>query len=256
MKRSIQSIALTLAAFPLSAAAGQSGEAWGTRISRIVKDTVLASGLTVIIAENHAVPLTTVKVSFRGGAAMQASGEEGLAHLAEHYLFRAFGEENAFAGEVADLHGTYNGTTSEEEVNYFMTIPSQQIASGVRILAKLVREPKLNDRALTAEKKIVADELARDRSDGSSVLRFEMGNQLWAGEWFRKNVPGTEQTINAIKMDRIKTMLATQYVPSNAAVIVSGDVDPQAALAEVIRRFGDWTAAVSSGQAPAPGSLD
>jgi zinc protease len=233
----------------------QASDTWRSRVNRVVKDTVLANGLTVIIAENHVVPLTTVKVSFRGGAAMQGPGEEGLAHLAEHYLFRTYGEDAAFASEVASLNGTYNGTTSEEEVNYYVTLPSKALEGGVRLMAKLVREPKLNDRALAAEKKVVVDELARDRSNGGSALRMELGSQIWAGDWFHKDVGGNAASISSIKLDRIRAMLATQYVPANAAVIISGDVNPSLAIAEVVRRFGDWSAQPAAANNPSMPSL-
>jgi zinc protease len=233
-------VVAALVAPPTVALQAQSVEPWRTRVGKVVRDTVLPNGLTVIVAENHLVPLVTTRISFRGGAAIQAPGEDGLAHLAEHYLFRAYGDDGAFSGAVADLRGTYNGTTSEEEVNYFMTVPSKEMPAALRILSRLVREPKINDRSLTAEKKVVTDELARDLSDGSSALRFEMGTQLWGSDWSRKNVGGSEKSVSAIRMDRVRAMLATHYVPANAAVVVSGDVSADAALAEVAARFADW----------------
>lgn len=240
-------LVLTREVLPSSAIAAQGGapSLWRNRISAAVRDTVLSNGLTIVVAENHAVPITTVEVAFRGGASMQERGEEGLAHLAEHYLFRSYGDDGAFAADVANLNGTYNGSTSEEEVNYFVIVPSKQTAPAIGVMARLVREPKFNDKALSAEKKVVADELARDRSDAGSFLETEVERRLWGDSWWRKDVGGSKQSVDRIKLDRMRSLIATQYVPSNAAVIVSGDVSPVDAIAEAVRRFGDWRSAAA-----------
>ena len=49
---------------------------------------VLPNGLDVVVLENHTVPLATAVVAVRAGAFTQREGEQGLAHLFEHVLFK------------------------------------------------------------------------------------------------------------------------------------------------------------------------
>lgn len=221
---------------------------WRMRMDRSIRDTVLANGLTIIVNENRTTPVTTVIVAFRGGAAMQDPGDEGLAHLAEHYLFRAYGNEGAFESEVASLNGTYNGWTSAEGVGYYITVPSKGAVSAIGVMSRLVRTTKFNERVLNAEKRVVMNELARD-AGASSILRTGLGSRMWGMEWTRKDVSGSPLSIELLKPSHLRSMLATQYVPSNAAVIIAGDVDASGAIAEASRRFGDWPPAQS--QSPA-----
>src|SRR5476649_2760766 len=59
-------------------------------LARVVHDTVLANGLQVIAIENHQAPLATVEIVVHTGAFTQQNGEEGVPHLYEHMLFKAY----------------------------------------------------------------------------------------------------------------------------------------------------------------------
>ena len=99
----------------------------------------LDNGLEVIVVENAAVPLATALVAVHNGAFTQDTNEAGLAHLYEHLLFHSFRHNpSAFGIETTKLKGTYNGTTSDEVVNYFVTVPSNNIESAIGLLADLL----------------------------------------------------------------------------------------------------------------------
>src|SRR5215470_14739062 len=77
-----------------------------------VQRTTLDNGLQVIVAENHSVPIVTVLVAVHNGAMTQDPGDQGLAHLYEHLLFRSYkGDPDAFAIEASDLDAEWQGTT-------------------------------------------------------------------------------------------------------------------------------------------------
>jgi zinc protease len=223
-----------------------------------LRDTVLANGLTVIVAENHAIPLATAEVVVRTGAFMQEPGEEGIAHLYEHLLFRAYGPDQRFGLEVADLKGYYNGSTSDEQVNYYVTAPSKEVSSMVRMLARLVISPAFRDEDLEAERRIVKAEFERDASESDFALRTETGRRLWGADWTRKDALGNPGSIDRIPMAKVRSIYSRDYVPSNAAIVVTGDVRAADVFAQAARRFADWKAGASAATAadrPLPAAL-
>jgi len=77
--------------------------AQGAPADSTVHRTTLDNGLQVIVAENHSVPIVTVLIAVRNGAMTQDSGDEGMAHLYEHLLFRSYkGDPDAFAALFDD----------------------------------------------------------------------------------------------------------------------------------------------------------
>ena len=93
---------------------------------RIKRDT-LANGLEVIVVENHGVPIATIEVNARNGSFTQSSSYEGLSHLYEHMFFKSnatYPQPEQFVARASELGAVFNGTTQEERVNYFLTVPS------------------------------------------------------------------------------------------------------------------------------------
>src|ERR1700693_1399944 len=113
-------------------------------LEKIIQRKVLGNGLEIIVVENHGVPLATIEIDVKNGSFTQSPAYEGLAHMYEHMFFRAnskYPEPNQFWDRAADLGAVFNATTSEERVNYFMTVPTEKLADGIQLLASAIRGP-------------------------------------------------------------------------------------------------------------------
>ena len=205
-----------------------------------MRDTTLENGLHVIVVPNATVPLVTIQVTIRNGAFTQVDpSDEGVPHLLEHMLFRSFGE-SGFGQAAAKLNATYNGTTGDETVTYFITLPSENLDRGVRLLADLMRSPRFDRSALESEQRVVRGELDRSAASPSYLLSAMVNQKLWGDAHGRKNAIGNFFTINGATPARLKQMYTRFYVPNNAAVVFSGDVSADAAFASSAKHFVRW----------------
>ncbi len=211
---------------------------------RVLRRATLDNGLEVIVIENAAVPLATALVAVHNGAFTQDTDEAGLAHLYEHLLFHSFRRNpSAFGIEATKLKGVYNGTTSDEVVNYFVTVPSNNIESAIGLLADLLMKAGFGNGDLKSERLVVLDELQRGESDPEEALERQVERALWGSAWHRKDVGGDSSSLQGISLDRLKATYARYYVPNNAALIVTGDVQADRIIEVVRREFGEWKAA-------------
>lgn len=206
-----------------------------------VQQTTLDNGLQVLVVENHTVPLATVLIAVHTGAMTQEAEDQGLAHLYEHLLFRAFeGHPSGFAQEATALDAQYNGTTSEEVVTYFLMLPSKNAMKGIALLARLLQKPRFNRRDLQEELPVVLDELQRAESDPEQTLERQASQLLWGTSWSRKDVSGDSGTLKAIGLGRLQETYARYYVPNNTALVVTGDVASGDVFAAARQQFGPW----------------
>lgn len=244
MKRGLRHAAIAAAVLsPIAFSATAQETSFRERLSRIVRDTTLANGLTVIVAESHAVPIATVEVVVRNGAFTQEPGDEGVAHLFEHVLFRAYGDEGRWNSEVAKLDGISNGTTSTEAVTYYVTVPSENVETATKLMAGLVTDPRFRTSDLEEELRIVIGEYQRSASDPEYRLREASEQLLWGNAAGRKDALGVPGTVSKVPVARLRELYARYYVPNNAAVIVTGDVRADQVFRWVAQRFGKWKAA-------------
>ncbi len=206
-----------------------------------IQQTTLDNGLQVLVVENHTVPLATVLVAVHTGAMTQDSGDQGLAHLYEHLLFRAYkGDPSAFAQEATFLDAQFNGTTSEEVVTYYLILPSKNAMKAIALLAQLLQKPRFNNHDLQEELPVVLDELQRAESDPEQELEHLASQLLWGSSWSRKDVGGDRRTLKEIGLGRLKETYARYYVPNNAALLVTGDVTSGDVFAAAQQQFGPW----------------
>jgi zinc protease len=206
-----------------------------------IRDTVLENGLRVIVASNPSVPLATVMLAVRGGAVTQDSGQDGMAHLFEHLIFRSFhGDADAFSMETALLNGSYNGTTGEEMVTYYLELPSAQASKGVKLLGQLVPEARFQWKDLAAELPVVEDEIHRGEAEPHGQLASQVDRRLWGASWYRKDTGGDSASLRSISVDALQTAYQRYYVPNNAALVVTGDVKAQDIFGAARNGFGKW----------------
>lgn len=209
-------------------------------LQALLRDTVLENGLRVIVLPNPAVPLATVQVTVRNGAFTQVTEPEvGVPHILEHMLFRGFGTDG-FSEHAGRINASYNGMTSDEAVAYYVTLPSSNLDRGIRLMADLMSTPRFDRTALEAELRVVRGELERSGASPDFVLSSTVNQRLWGDAWGRKNAIGNMLTIMGATPDVLMRTYRRFYVPNNAAVVITGDVDAPTAFALAARHFGRW----------------
>jgi zinc protease len=233
----------TLAATLFFALAPAIVSAQRAELEKIIHRKVLPNGLEVIVVENHGVPLATVEVDVKNGSFTQSPEYAGLAHMYEHMFFRAnslYPEPEAFVGRAGDLGAVFNGTTAEERVNYYLTVPADSVDAGIRFLSAALIAPLFKQDELEHERQVVIGEYDRNESSPFFRLNKDMDNLLYPGNFSRKNVIGDRQVILTTTPEKMRTIQHKYYVPNNSALIISGDVDPQKVFALAERDLGGW----------------
>jgi zinc protease len=203
----------------------------------------LANGLEVIVVENHGVPIATLEIDVKNGAFTQTPEYAGLAHMYEHMFFKAnreYPNPDAFGQRAAELGAIYNGTTQEERVNYYLTLPADSLEGGLRFLAASLREPLFRDEDLAREKEVVLGEYDRAESSPFFELDKRMTALLYPGNASRKDALGDRTVLRNVTVQQMRTIQSLYYVPNNTALIVTGDVDPERVFALAEQIFGDW----------------
>ena len=232
-----------LLALGVSAVAADRLAAQRTQLEKIVQRRVLPNGLEVIVIENHGVPLVTAEVTVRNGAFTQAPEYAGLAHLYEHMFFKAndrFPDTDEYIDRMSTLGAVFNASTREEQVNYYLTVSSDSLEAGLRLLVSGFLSPKFRADELERERQVVIGEYDRNESSPFFRMEQETGKRLWGGLWSRKNVIGDRAVILGTTPDKMRTIQNLYYVPNNSVLIVSGDVNPAAAFTLAERIFGPW----------------
>jgi zinc protease len=204
----------------------------------------LSNGLEVFVVENHAVPLATVCVVFRGGASVQTPETSGLFHLYEHMLFDGNEKYPTQASFMAALNrmgvANWNGATGSQYINYYITVPSEKLAEGVEFLSWAVKKPVFDSSKLEREKQVVINEIRGYHVDPAHIAQEALESRIFSQYPWRKNIDGPEETIQNATIAQLEAIRAQYYIPRNMALLVGGDVKADAVFAYAEKYFGDW----------------
>ena len=228
-------VLLSLLALPLGAQRAE--------LERRIRRDTLPNGLEVIVVENHGVPIATIEVNARNGSFTQSPTYEGLSHLYEHMFFKSnatYPQPEQFVARASELGAVFNGSTEEERVNYYLTVPSDSTMPAMAFLASALRNPLFRADELERERAVVIGEYDRNESDPFYALRTAMGRALWGSAWSRKNPLGERAVILKTTPEQMRTIQRKYYVPNNTALIVTGDVAADSVFAAARQLLGDW----------------
>lgn len=234
----------------------------------------LPNGLEVIVLTDNSVPLVTVEMAVRNGSFTEPPELNGLSHLYEHMyfntnraialfrcdlftqyrrsdLYRNYGCEAqqvfkkdigdvGYLNEVDNIGYTRNGTTQEEYVNYFFNTTSENLPTIMRLMRDAMLYPSFDEEEFQKEVQIVLGELDRQMSEPGYYLDRTLMDKLFYKYPSRKSPGGTRETVAKATTEQMRLIQSRYYIPNNSALIVTGDVQPEAVFKLAENLFGGW----------------
>jgi len=150
----------------------------------------LPNGLEVLVIEDNSVPLVTIEICVKNGSFTEDSAYNGLSHLYEHMFFKAnkaIPSQEKFLERVNELGISFNGTTSNERVNYFFTLSNKLIDEGLEFMNNAIRYPLFLKQEMKNENPVVDGEFQRAESNPAFFLIQDFDRQMWGQNYYRKN---------------------------------------------------------------------
>ncbi len=219
----------------------------------------LANGLDVILHQDHRLPLVAVNVWYHVGPANETAGRTGFAHLFEHMMFEGskhVGSKAHFRFLEAAGASDANGTTDFDRTNYFETLPSNQLELALWLESDRMGYllEGLDSVRLENQRDVVRNE-RRQSIEGApyGLAEEEIFHQLFpVGHPYHADVMGSHEDIEAARIDDVRTFSREYYTPSNASLVIAGDIEFATARRLVEKYFGT----IPAGRAvPSPAAL-
>ncbi|HEX8565110.1 MAG TPA: pitrilysin family protein [Pyrinomonadaceae bacterium] len=236
-----------LAALPASAQQSNknanSGQFNRAQYSIAHKKFVLDNGLTLLVHEDHSVPIVGVNLWYHVGSRNEKRGKTGFAHLFEHFFFN--GSENyphGFREAMDDLGANNrNGTTNVDRTNFFEDVPVSALERTLYLEADRMGflAGNISKAMLERERGVVQNEKRQGENQPYGRVGSEISAKIYPySHPYSWSVIGSMEDLNAASLDDIKEWYRTYYGPNNAVISLAGDITPERALELVTKYFG------------------
>ncbi|HAE14346.1 MAG: insulinase family protein [Chitinophagales bacterium] len=203
----------------------------------------LDNGLEVLVIEDNTVPLATVEIVVRNGSYTEDSSFNGLSHLYEHMFFKAnkdIPSQEDFLKRVNELGIVFNGTTSDERVNYFFTLSNRNLKEGLLFMNSAIRYPLFLEQEMKNENPVVDGEFQRGESNPYFAMFQQFGREMWGENYYRKNPIGLHDVILTATPEKMNIIKEKYYYPNNSMLVVAGDVDHNNVFPMVKEIYSSW----------------
>ena len=205
----------------------------------------LANGLNVILHEDHSVPLVSVNVWYHVGSANERPGRTGFAHLFEHLMFMGSGhvKPGEFDAWLEGAGGNNNGSTTNDRTNYWIDVPSNSLELALFLESDRMGYllDSMTPQTVDAQRDVVKNERRQsyeNRPYGAADLL--LAEMLYPkGHPYHWPVIGYMDDLTAASYEDTVEFFKRYYAPSNASLVVAGDIDPAATRRLIEKWFSD-----------------
>src|SRR5204863_2805638 len=194
----------------------------------------LPSSLTVILHEEHTVPLITVNMWYHVGSARERPGRTGFAHLFEHLMFTGSGhvKPGEFDEWLEATGGENNASTGNDRTNYYINLPANALELALFLESDRMGYllETMTPKTVDAQRDVVKNERRQSYENRPyGLAQPTLGEMLYPeGHPYHWPVIGYMPDLTAATYDDVMAFFKKYYAPGNASLVVAGDIESSA----------------------------
>jgi predicted Zn-dependent peptidase len=207
-------------------------------------ETTLPNGLTVLILEDHRLPMVNVQLQINGsGGLCEPTSSRGLAGFTAQLLREGTATRTSkqIAEDIDRLGASFSATATFTAMNTGVNASglSENFDQWMPIVVDSLLHPSFPASELEILKQRTKAGLQAQRGN-AAFLALERFNKAVYGDFPAATMSMTVETVDALKPETLAQWHHDHYLPQNTILAISGDVQTAALLAKLKQWFGEW----------------
>ena len=201
----------------------------------------LNNGLHVILHQDNSAPIVSTSVMYDVGGKDREKDRTGFAHFFEHLLFE--GSENIGRGEFMKIipanGGTFNANTSNDRTYYYEVFPSNKLELGLWLESERMLHPVIDKIGVDTQNEVVKEEKRQSYDRPYGKLIKVVSENIFKVHPYKDENIGKMEDLDAATLDEFMAYFDKYYGPSNAVLVVAGDIDIDQTKALIGKYFSE-----------------
>jgi zinc protease len=205
----------------------------------------LSSGLKVILAERHEVPLVNFWMAADAGYAADQFATPGTAKLTGTLLVDGTGTRNALeiSDQTALLGAQLQGYSNLDFSFVRLSALKPKLEASLDLFADVILHPSFPEADFKREQKLQVDAIQQEQSEPIPMaLRVFPGLLYGRGHAYGNPLTGsgTAASVQKLMRDDLVKFHATWFRPNNATLVVAGDTTLTELTPKLEKLFAGW----------------
>ncbi len=186
-------------------------------------------------------PVTYCSLTINAGSRDEKPGEFGVAHFAEHSLFKGTAKRKAhhINSRLEKLGGELNAFTTKEEMVVHATTLKSDFPKAAELISDICFNSIFPGREIEKEREIIIDEINSYKDSPPDRIYDEFEDLLFEGSELGHNILGTKASVGRLTNTSIKTFTDRCYNTDNMVFAISGNLSEKHFQMYAERYFGD-----------------
>jgi len=212
------------------------GQARAVEVIRVVSP----GGIEAWLVEDNIAPVISVQIAFKGGAALDPAGMEGLAEMTSGLIDEGAGEldSQAFQQRLNDLSISLSFNAFVDTFRGSMRTLSRNQDEAFRLLGLALSEPRFDEPAVERIRGQIQAILARQAKDPDRVASRAFWQAVFPEHPYGRPRRGTPESVAAIAVEAMRDFVGGRLARDNLVIGVAGDITPEALAPLLDKTFG------------------
>lgn len=205
-----------------------------------LQEVRLDNGLRILVRPVRTAPLVSVWCWYHVGSKNEGAGTTGISHFCEHMNFKGTRKisREQLKVWIERAGGTWNGYTWVDQTTYFETLAADELELALRIEAERMHDCTYDPDEFESERTVVLSELQGNSNNPAYVLDTEVTAAALRMHPYRWPTIGWKTDLERMSRDDLYQHYLDWYVPSNATLVIAGDVEAGSAVQAAEKAFG------------------
>jgi zinc protease len=200
------------------------------------------NGMTVLILEQHTLPIVSAEVLVKAGAIYDPDEKGGLANMVAGLLDE--GTKRRSSKEIADavdfIGASLSARAEEDFTTASLKILKKDVGTGFDLLSDILINPAFDPKEVERVRKNILGSILSEKDEPDIVAEKAFDELVFDHHPYHRPANGTEESVPKITRDDLLNFHSTYYRPNNAIISIVGDVTEPEAMGLVKKYFGGW----------------
>ncbi len=209
-------------------------------LHNIIENT-LPNGLKIICLKKTGAPIVSIQLWYKVGSVYEEDGIRGISHVIEHMMFR--GSENVASEEhsrrINDVGGHCNAYTAEDVTVYINSVPKEFLEMVLSLEADRMDKLALKNDLFNTERNVIIEEYHTYMNNPVSKAFLEFRQEFYKNHPYSLSPLGKIEDLQNLAIEKCQEYYSKWYKPSNAVLVIVGDIEEENIFEKVNKYFGD-----------------
>ncbi len=213
-----------------------------------IERSTLANGLRVWTVRHQSIPVATVMLLIRRGAADDPAGKEGLAAITADMLDEGTGALSSIEihEALARVGAQLDSDIGPDATLMTVTVLSRFVDPAVSLLSDIVVRPSLREEDFSRVRQLRLHRLMQLRDMPGAVADRAFMRLLYGQHPYGHTPLGSDASLSALTVDDVRAYHVANIRPADATLVVAGDCRHDEVAALAARAFADWSGAAAT----------